>query len=605
MIRLENITKRYNSIVLDNINITLEEGIIYLLKGISGSGKTTLFNILAGLDSDYEGKYLWNDKDVNTMSTKEQIETVNQISYVFQKSYLFKDLTILENLLFIKDDLKAIKRYAEQFQVSYLLFKKPEQISGGEKQRIALIRALLLDSKIILLDEPTSSLDSKNSEIFVKFLSKISKEGKIILIATHKNIYDFLADYIIFIDYGKISIQKKKTLESVKTNNQKAYFLNSKTVEKTWRRDINFALKRKKKRVVLGLFTTILFFLLICGISLFINFKREYVKWQSSTYPVQVININTNKKDEYKDLIEKEYENYKIESDNFTGYILPDEEDSILKNSNILEYGRYPKEKNEIIVNEEFINVNYPNMDYNDALGMKITIEDNQFLITGIIHKGEYEGYLIYQNNPYYKEIDNLLKDYVTPAVFIPYEKMQEIGTKALEIETMCVIDLDTAISLYVNKEARGFHEFDYTLPWRVFIHDSMSSLDYYLLYIAIILVFATIFIFIFVVNKITLELSYRKREFGYLQLFRVKKKRILNIYLIDYLLEIFISLIVAVILYNIGCLILLLSCNLNFFMPIYIWIIIILAISVYFYYLVKTPLNKYLKKDILNLICN
>ena len=174
MIQLQNITKKFDREVLKNVTLQFEEGNIYVLKGISGSGKTTLLNILSVLDTHYNGTYLFDHINVKKANKQKRKMIASQISYVFQKSLLFKNLTVKENLLFIKNDESKILDYAKIFQVTDLLNKKVESLSGGEKQRIALIRALLLDSKLLLLDEPTSSLDPKNSLLFAQTLDRKS-----------------------------------------------------------------------------------------------------------------------------------------------------------------------------------------------------------------------------------------------------------------------------------------------------------------------------------------------------------------------------------------------------------------------------------------------
>ncbi len=599
MIELRKITKKYDHVVLDHVNLTLKEGNIYILKGISGSGKTTLFNILAGLDSNYEGKYLWNNKDVKEMSIKEQIKTVNQISYVFQKSYLFQKLTIQENLIFIKNDLALIQKYAKQFQVEHLLNQKPEHLSGGEKQRIALIRALLLDSKIILLDEPTSSLDPKNSEIFVNFLNQIERQNKIIFIATHKNIYDTMANQIIRIDYGKIKIEKNELVSHEESEEKKK--INQK--ENTWKNDFLFALKRKKKRLILCLFATILFLLILCSISLVLNFKREYLKVRSKTYPLHVMSILKTETNYLEPYIQKEYDNYQIQEENYKAYILLEEEDCILTDPSILQYGTYPKNDSEVLVNEEFVQKIFPGLEYPNVLGKKITLANNQFTISGIILSGEYEDYHVYQNNAYYKEIGILYKDSISPAVFVPYAKMKEIGTKQENQYTVITISKEKALDFYENTNSLEGGWLQGNLPWENMLSNEYSSIYAILFLFGIILIFSMFFIFLFVVNKITLELSYRQREFGYLQLFRVKQKRILRIYLIDYLLEILVAILLGILLYHLLAFILYMKWHLSFFLPPMIWIMIIGILFLYFYFLVKLPISKYLKKDILELI--
>lgn len=96
--------------VLNNVNLNFEYGNIYILKGISGSGKTTLFNILSGLDKEYDGKFIWDNVNMSSKKIKNTDSFFNKTTYVFQKSFLFKNLTVMENLLFICNDLDRIKK---------------------------------------------------------------------------------------------------------------------------------------------------------------------------------------------------------------------------------------------------------------------------------------------------------------------------------------------------------------------------------------------------------------------------------------------------------------------------------------------------------------
>ena len=597
MIELKNIKKEYNHIVLDNVNLKLETGNIYLLKGISGSGKTTLFNILSGLDSNYAGDYLWDGTVVKEMTIDQQVEVVNQISYVFQQSLLFRKLTVKENLLFIKNDINSITNYAKEFNVLSLLEKYPEELSGGEKQRIALIRALLLDCKLLLFDEPTASLDPVNSSIFVKFLDKIDIQNKIIIIATHKNIYDDIANVVLKIDYGKITeVKIKKNEKAMKNKANKE----NKVKFNTLKYDIFFAYKRKKKRMILMLISILLFLVIFFSVSIVKNFKKEYIKNQFQQYSLQVINVSRNKKELLSNEILKTYNNYIIETEEYNAYILLDEEDSIFTREDILIFGNFPSKDTEVLVNEEYVKSVFPNLNFNDAIGKEVEIKNNIFTIAGIIHRGEYDGYLVYQNNPYYKKIDKLYKDYITPAVFVPYEKMKQIGTIVDSDEIVVTISKETALNFYMNSNNISMN---ITLPWDSQLTSNYNSIQEYVKILLGILLLVFIFIFIFVGYKITLDLLYKKREFGYLQLFRVSKKRILFICLIDYLLEIMLSFVIAIICYHVICLIIYLKWNYIFLLPMLIWFIITFAVFIYFYFLIKIPVYKYLKQDIISLI--
>lgn len=600
MIQLQNITKKFDREVLKNVTLQFKEGNIYVLKGISGSGKTTLLNILSVLDTHYDGKYLFDNIDVKKANKNKRKMVMNQISYVFQKSLLFKHLTVKENLLFIKNDESKILDYAKIFQVTDLLNKKVESLSGGEKQRIALIRALLLESKLLLLDEPTSSLDPKNSLLFAQTLKKLNIEDKIIIIATHKNIYDELANVILRIDYGQITVQK----ESLRNQNSKKDNTIPKTSPKTYKMDFLFVKRRKKIRIFLGILTLLLFFAIFSGVSIIKNIQLEYIKYQANVHPLHVIEVmDKETTSNLTDVMQKQYENYQIEGSGYKAYILLDKEDSFWLEDTILVAGEYPSNENEIIVNEEFARNYFGNLKNDEIIGKNIVVKNQSFIIAGMIHHAEYDN-AVYQKIPFYRDIESNEENSIKPAIFIPYKKMQEIGTIKEQDSAIITISKQLAVELYEQNDSNpNYHGSYLNLVWTSELSQGYSNLLSYTWIGFGILFVILFFIFIFVMNKITTELSYRKREFGYMQLFRVSKKRILRIYLIDYLLEIVISFILATILYFIATIWIQAKYQMSFYLPIWIWIIIATIATLYFYFLIKIPVYHYLKKDIIALI--
>ncbi|MCD8120531.1 MAG: ATP-binding cassette domain-containing protein [Lachnospiraceae bacterium] len=198
-LNLFHIKKYYNgTAVLCGVSHTFESGKFYVIKGVSGSGKSTLLNIIGGLDRDFEGE-ITPDGNLTEWRT----------GYVFQNSLLLSGITVAENLLMIKNDNKKIRTLAAQLGVDGLLTKYPEQISGGERQRISILRMLLREPEVILMDEPTASLDAANSERIAELAAGLKCEEeknasteRIVIIATHEYYFDRLADEIIFLDYG-------------------------------------------------------------------------------------------------------------------------------------------------------------------------------------------------------------------------------------------------------------------------------------------------------------------------------------------------------------------------------------------------------------------
>lgn len=188
MIRLENVTKIYASkaqscLALDHISLTLpNQGFVAIL-GPSGCGKTTLLNLLGGLDSPSEGTIFVDGKSMNEWDEKALDSYRNQqVGFVFQNYYLIPHLSVYENIalsLEMSKDNDHIEERVNQALKEVGLFDKrkakPQTLSGGQMQRVSIARALVHQPTIILADEPTGALDSKNAEQVLRILKNISK----------------------------------------------------------------------------------------------------------------------------------------------------------------------------------------------------------------------------------------------------------------------------------------------------------------------------------------------------------------------------------------------------------------------------------------------
>lgn len=187
LLRTENITKKYGDhTVIKDINLELNHGELVSLLGVSGSGKTTLFHILAGLSSPDEGRVLLNDEDITSKSGK--------ISYMFQKDLLFPHKKIIDNAslpLVLKgmkksDARKKADSFFEEFGLEGTQHKYPCQLSGGMKQRVALLRTYLSSNGVALLDEPFSALDTITKASLHKwYLDIMQKIDLTTLFVTH------------------------------------------------------------------------------------------------------------------------------------------------------------------------------------------------------------------------------------------------------------------------------------------------------------------------------------------------------------------------------------------------------------------------------------
>ncbi len=202
---------------LDSIDLEIFENEIVILSGISGSGKTTLIGLIAGLDRPSEGLV----KVDNLMISKlPQIELDNfrqkSVGVVFQDFGLIDYMSVYENILapliplnLKKDEAKKrVKEAMEQANISHKADTKVSYLSGGEKQRCAIARAIVNHPKIIICDEPTANLDLKNSEQFIKLLNELNSKGHTIIIATHDPIFGKLMPNAIKITISNAKIEK-------------------------------------------------------------------------------------------------------------------------------------------------------------------------------------------------------------------------------------------------------------------------------------------------------------------------------------------------------------------------------------------------------------
>ena len=220
MYKINNLSKIYsNGIVktkaLDNVNMTIEDGKFYVILGESGSGKSTLLNILGGLDNPTSGEVIFNGKNLVEMTDEEKSEyRCGNVGFVFQKYNLIPTLTVKENVILSmlikgkKENNDNDKFVDELLNKLGILEKKDSmtnELSGGQQQRVAIARAFANNPEIVLADEPTGNLDSKNGEAVVEMLLDMNKQyNKTILMITHNEKIAEIADVVIKIKDGKV-----------------------------------------------------------------------------------------------------------------------------------------------------------------------------------------------------------------------------------------------------------------------------------------------------------------------------------------------------------------------------------------------------------------
>jgi len=208
-IKLTNISHSYNSkdYVLKDFNLDIEKKEIVAIVGSSGSGKSTLLNIVGGNIEPTKGNVLLNGTDISKLNSKEfENFKLKNIGYIFQNFNLIPYLNGLDNILLpatlLKENRRKYEKRAlellEELNLKEKAYSNILELSGGQQQRVAIARALLLSPEVILADEPTGSLDRKNSDNFMEMLKKVASEGNVsVMLVTHDLKVSEYADRVV------------------------------------------------------------------------------------------------------------------------------------------------------------------------------------------------------------------------------------------------------------------------------------------------------------------------------------------------------------------------------------------------------------------------
>lgn len=219
LIKVKNIKKDYQTgeivtSVLKGVSFSIKEGEFVAIMGASGSGKSTLMHILGFLDKPTSGKYYFEGLDISKLDDDKLAEFRNEkVGFVFQSYNLLQRTSVLNNVLLPttylagSDAKKAGEKAVELLEkvgLGHRLNHKPNQLSGGEQQRVAIVRALVNDPRLILADEPTGNLDSKSGEEIMEILQKLNEEGRTVIMVTHEQYTAECARRILHIKDGVI-----------------------------------------------------------------------------------------------------------------------------------------------------------------------------------------------------------------------------------------------------------------------------------------------------------------------------------------------------------------------------------------------------------------
>ncbi len=220
LVEVKNLKKIYSTRfggnkvqALDDVSFSVETGEYIAIMGESGSGKTTLLNILASLDKPTSGEVLLEGKNiVNIKESEISAFRRNHLGYVFQDFNLLDTFSIKDNIFLplvlsgkdYKEMDSRLQPIVNKLGIKDILEKYPYEVSGGQKQRAAITRAIITNPKLVLADEPTGSLDSKSAGEILKLFSNINKSGQTIVMVTHSTIAASHASRVLFIKDGKL-----------------------------------------------------------------------------------------------------------------------------------------------------------------------------------------------------------------------------------------------------------------------------------------------------------------------------------------------------------------------------------------------------------------
>ena len=218
MIKVENLSKSFRTeevetIALNGVSFEVKDGEFVAIMGPSGCGKSTLLNILGLLDNPTGGKYWLDGNEVSALKEKDRTDVrKGQIGFVFQSFNLIDELNVEENIelpltylnIPAKERKQRVQEIMKRMAISHRAKHFPHQLSGGQQQRVAIARAVVFDPKIILADEPTGNLDSKNGIEVMKLLTELHREGTTIVMVTHSDRDASMAQRVIKLFDGKV-----------------------------------------------------------------------------------------------------------------------------------------------------------------------------------------------------------------------------------------------------------------------------------------------------------------------------------------------------------------------------------------------------------------
>lgn len=641
VIELKNVGRSFREHVLEGIDLTFEEGKIYVIKGVSGCGKTTLLNILAGLDSEYQGGYFIDGDERKSFDRKKERAFRSRVGYITQESLLLAHLSVYDNLCFFhRNPPEMIAYYMEQYGISHLRDRMPDNLSGGERQRVSIVRALLSGADIYIADEPTSALDYGNARQMVQDFKRLAGEpcfweGRrrpCIIIATHKDIFDEIADEVICLHYGVVD-EIKCSGNRENENGKSQGSLQGKTDQSGHPKEQslqekensggdsqgkilpmhsgggekgqsafcgyrNFMRKRcpLRREIPVLVVLAVFFCFIMAAVSVKANYEREMLRLFAEDYPCQVFSLPEDVFDKLAEPMQMEkLQGYQYDEGDIAAYSLFEREDSMFKSPGMLSSGHFPDNDRQVIVSAGY--AEECGQEGSSLIGGKLSINGREYEISGVAESLE--------------QIDQTGAEFVYYPreegryVFVPQEELKRYGGQTEDSwgEVMVKISLE----FYLDKDWCSYMEKNYFeagfVTWLSIFQNRTSRWNYYADCIIIICLAAGAAGLLFLYNQINLELHYRKREIGYFQLFGMNRMKLYLLFLYQYGRKMAAAYFASVAIFLAGTAAIYIKNDMLFLLSPLEFIAILAVLLVYTVVVVSMPVCRALRRDILELI--
>lgn len=435
MLELKNVCKKYDREVLKKINLKFGNKGFICLVGESGSGKTTLLNIIGGLEQLDSGKVIFNGNNIKHINSS--FYSNQLVSFINQNYNLIDKYTVLENIL-LPIELRRIRspcnvdNILKMLGIYSLKNKKVISLSGGEKQRVAIARCIVQNTRVILADEPTGALDSENAYSVMRILKNLSKQ-KLVIVVTHNiELANSFADDIIKINDGKIC-------SKLKVINKYSKIKCNRKIKLSFIKLVMYAIKNLNNKLLRNILTILAFTIGLLSLGIVLSIKSGFNKEldslnKSSFFNYPLVISKNNYVDDFSNKVENK-NGVNVKKGLFITNEIDDKLISLVNNidkkyvngityyrdidyefksisyvnpSNNYFYlvsGRMPENKNEVMIlydEEDSISdklYNYLDVSNNGLINNVFKVNDKELIITGIVKS----------NNDYFKSLSGIL----------------------------------------------------------------------------------------------------------------------------------------------------------------------------------------------------